>query len=67
VADIAAALADGEAEIIGDEATGRMLAITVEPEGIEAAAQHERDEPAKKPMCKGKGKKGVATTDSADK
>jgi hypothetical protein len=70
VADIAAAMADGETiktEIIEDEATGRVLVITAEPESAEATAQPESDVPAKKPAPKGKGKKGAAPADSADK
>ena len=64
---LAEAIVDGEtikAEIIGDEATGRVLVIAAEPEGIEATAQTESDVPAKKPEGKGRGKKGAAATDS---
>lgn len=67
---IAGAVASGEAikaEIIGDEATGRALVITAEPENIEAAAQPESDMPAKKLAPKGKGKKGKAATVDAGK
>ena len=70
VTDMAAAMVDGEAikaEIIGDEATGRVLVITAEPEGTEAMAQPESDVPAKKPVGKGRGKKGTATTESTEK
>ena len=74
VADIAAAMADGEAikaEIIGDEGEGRLVVITVEPEATEVAAeaeaQPEESEPAQKPVRKGKGKKGAAATEEADK
>jgi len=79
VADIAAAMADGEAiktEIIEGEAMDRVLVITAEPESAEAtaqpenaeaAAQPESDVPTKKPAPKGKGKKGAAPVDNADK
>ncbi len=70
VADIAAAMADGEAikaDIIEDEATGRVLVITAEPESTEATAQPESEIPTKKPAGKGRGKKGAATTESSDK
>lgn len=83
VADIAAAMADGEAikaEIIEVEGEGRLVVITVEPEATEAMpesteaaaeavaeAQPEDSEPAKKPARKGKGKKGTASTEDADK
>jgi hypothetical protein len=81
VSDVEAAIAGGEvpkAEIIGDIATGRVLVITAESEAMEAMresveatseaeAQPESDVPAKKPVPKGKSKKGAATTDSADK
>jgi hypothetical protein len=68
VADIAAVMADGEAvkaEIIGDDATGRVLVITAEPGSIEATARPVSDVPAKKPA--GKGKKSAATEDRVDK
>ena len=64
------AVANGEAietEIIGDEATGRVLVITAEPENIEAAAQPENDPPARKLAPKGKGKKGAVATVYASK
>lgn len=81
VAEITAAMADGEAiraEIIEDEGEGRLVVITVEPEETvampetteataEAEAQPEENEPAKKPARKGKGKKGAAATEEADK
>ena len=81
VADIAAAMADGEAikaEIIENEGEGRLVVITVEPEAMEAMpepvaataeaeAQPEDSEPAKKPARKGKGKKGAATTEDETK
>jgi len=70
VADIAAAMADGEpvgVEIIGDEATGQEPVIAAERENVEATAQPESDVPAKKPAPKGKGKKGATPADSADK
>ena len=69
VADIAAAMADGEAirtEIFEDEATGRVLVITAEPESTEATAQPESEVQAKKPAGKGRGKKGTSTTSSDD-
>jgi hypothetical protein len=49
-----------KAEIIGDEATGRVLVITSEPENIVATTQIETDALAKKPTGKGRGKKGAA-------
>ena len=67
---LAEAVANGDAiktEIIGDEATSRVLVITAEPECIEATAQPERDVPAKMPAGKSRGKKGTAAMDSADK
>lgn len=81
VAGIAAAIADGEAikaEIIEVEGEGRLVVITVEPEEtaaipeateatVETEAQPEDSEPAKKPARKGKGKKGAASTEDADK
>ncbi len=70
VADIAAAMADGEAikaEIIKGEGEGRLLVITAEPESSEVTTPLESDIPAKKPASKGKGKKGAETADSADK
>jgi len=70
VAEIAAAMADGEdikVEIIGDEATGRVRVITAESESTEIMAQSDSDAPAKKPACKGKRKKGTTTTDNAAK
>ena len=81
VADIAVAMADGEiikAEIAEVEGEGRLVVIAVEseekaamPEATEAMAeaevQPEDDEPAKKPARKGKGKKGAAPTEDADK
>ena len=81
IADIAAAMTDGEAikaEIIEDEGEGRLVVITVEPEATEvipepveaeakAEAQPEDNEPAKKPARKGKGKKGAASTEDVDK
>jgi len=74
VADIAAAMADGEAikaEIIEDAGAGQLIVITAEPEATkataEAEAQPENSEPAKKPARKGKGKKGAALADSAEK
>ena len=70
VADIAAAMVDGEAikaEIIEDEGEGRLVVITVEPEvteaKAEAEAQPEDNEQAKKPARKSKGKKGAAATE----
>ena len=69
VADIATAIANGKAikaEIIENEDEGRLLVITAEPENTEAMAQPASDIPAKKPAGKGKGKKGTATTSSAD-
>lgn len=80
VADIAAAMADGEAikaEIIEIEGAGRLVIITVEPEAIEAMpgpveatveaeAQPEDGEPAKKPSRKGKSKKGAAEASAED-
>ena len=82
MAEIAAAMADGEAikaEITENE--GRLLIITAEPESseaipetveateaaMEAEAQPEDNEPAKKPARKGKGKKDAAFTGDADK
>ena len=47
---LAEAVANGETimtEIIGDEATGRVLVIMAEPENTEATAQPESDVPAK--------------------
>ena len=74
VADIAAAMADGEAikvEVIEDEGEGRLLVITAEPEATEATAeaeaQPEDSEPAKKPARKCKGKKGAAATEDEGK
>lgn len=78
VADITAAMADGEiikAEIAEVEGEGRLVVITVEPEAMEvmpepvaakaeADAQPEDSEPAKKPARKGKG---AASTEDADK
>ncbi len=75
VADIAAAVADGEAikaEIITVEGEGRLVVITVEPEAMEAMpepveatteaeVQPEDSEPAKKPARKDKGKRGAGT------
>ena len=69
VADIAAAMADGEtikAEIIEDEATDRVVMITAEPESNEATVQPESELPAKKPARMGKAKKRVAAADSAN-
>jgi hypothetical protein len=80
VADIAAAMVDGEAikaEIVEIEGEGRLVVITVEPEATEAMpeatkataeaeAQPEDSEPTKKPVRKGKGKKGAASTEDAD-
>ena len=77
VADIAAAMADGEAikaEIVEFEGEGRLVVITVEPEETaatpeateateEAEAQPEDSEPAQKPARKGRGKKGAASTE----
>ncbi len=57
---LAEAVANGEAiktEIIGDEATGRVLVITAEMESAAVAAQPENDPPARKPAPKGRGKK----------
>ncbi len=59
---LAESVANSEAiktEIIGDEAMGRVLVITAEPESTEATAQPESD----KFTGKGRGKKGAATTD----
>lgn len=81
VADIAAAMVDGEAikaKIIEDEGEGRLVVITIEPEAMEAMpetveataeaeAQPEDSEPAKKPARKGKEKKGVAATEDEGK
>lgn len=81
VADIAAAMADGEAikaEIVELEGEGRLVVITVEPEEtavtpeateatVDAEAQPEDNEPTKKPTRKGKGKKGVAATEDEGK
>ena len=70
VAEIAAAMADGriiKTEIIEDEGEGRLLIITAETESTEVTTPPEGEVPDKKPAGKGKGKKGVATTDSADK
>ena len=67
---LAEAVTNGETtktEIIGDEAMGRILVSTAESENIEAEAQPESDVPAKKPVVKGRGKKGTATTDNAAK
>ena len=66
---LAAAVLNGDAiktEIIEDEATGRVLVIEAEPKIAEAAAQPENAPPAIKPVPKGKGKKGAATSDSAN-
>ena len=51
-----------KAEIIGDEATGRVLMITAEPENIVATTQIETDALAKKPTGKGRGEKGAAAS-----
>jgi hypothetical protein len=81
VADIAAAMADGEtikAEIVELEGEGRPVVIMVEPEetvampeateaAAEVEAQPEDSEPAKKPARKSKGKKTTMPADSADK
>ena len=64
---LAQAVANGEViktEIIGDEATGRMLVITTELENPQATAQHKSVVPTKKPALKSKGKKGAAVIDS---
>ena len=66
----AEAVANGEsveAEIIGDEATGRGLVITAEAETSEVTVQFEGNIPVMKPAPKGKGKKGAVATESADK
>ncbi len=78
VADIAAAMANGEiikAEITEVEGERRLVVITVEQEQsatmpettAEAVAQLENNEPAKMPTRKGKGKKGAASIEDADK
>ena len=78
VADIAAAMADGEAikaEIIEDEGEGQLIVITAEPETMpesveateEAETRPEDSEPTKKPARKGKGKKDASSTEDADK
>ena len=54
-------------EVIDEEATGRVLVITAEPESAETVTQPETDVPTKKPTAKGKSKKGAATTKNADK
>ena len=69
VVAITEAAANGEAiktEIIEDEAAGQVLVISVGSECTEAAAQPENAPPAIKPVPKGKGKKGAATSDSAN-
>ncbi len=66
--DIAAAMADGEAiktEIIKGEGKGQLLVITSEPERTETKTQAESDVPAKKPVNKGRGKKGATTKECA--
>ncbi|MGJ4849419.1 hypothetical protein ACH6CV_04130 [Bacillota bacterium Meth-B3] len=66
---LAEVVANGETiktEIIGDEATGRVLVITMESESNEATPQPENNVLAKKPSGKGRGKKGTAVTDSAN-
>ena len=83
VAEIAATMADAQSiktEIIEDEGEGWLLIITAEPESMEALeapeatdapeeaeAQPEDSEPAKKPACKGKGKKGTVATEDKSK
>jgi hypothetical protein len=44
-----------------------MSVITAEPESTESTAQLESEAPAKKPAPKGKGKKGAAPAENADK
>ena len=59
------------ADIVEDAGAGQLIVITAEPEATkataEAEAQPENSEPAKKPARKGKGKKGAALADSAEK
>ena len=80
VADIAAAMVDGEAikaEIVELEGEERLVVITVEPEAMEAMpepleatteakVQPEDSKPAKKPVRKYKGKKSAASMEDAD-
>ena len=54
-------------EVIDEEATGRVLVITAEPESAETVTQPEIDVPTKKPTAKGKNKKVAVTMDSTDK
>ncbi len=81
VADIAAAMANGEViedEVIGDESKGRLIVITAEPveaeampEPVEATAepvtQPKDREPAKRLTRKGKGKKDAAPAEDEGK
>ena len=67
---LAEAVANGEmikTEIFGDEAAGRVLVITAEPENTEAIPRPKSDAQAKRPMPKGKGKKGMAASQAVVK
>ncbi len=56
-----------KAEIIQGDSERRLLVITAEPESTEPMAQAASVVPARKPAGKGRGTKGSATIDSADK
>ena len=70
VAEIMAAIADGEAinaEIAEGSSEGRLLVITAEQDNTETIAQPEDNVPVKKPVGRGRVKKGAATTESTGK